>query len=105
MTNAQKRHVLYFNYYFDLFLSLCLKILLVFLFILVVNYYLQGKVALVSAYGIHQLHIFIFVLAIFHILYCIITYALGKTKVHDIFRTFFTSAYTYVIMYVFNLVM
>ncbi|WZY82061.1 hypothetical protein YC2023_028445 [Brassica napus] len=45
-----------------------------------VNYYLQGKVALVSAYGIHQLHIFIFVLAVFHILYCIITYALGKTK-------------------------
>ncbi|KAH0889751.1 hypothetical protein HID58_052180, partial [Brassica napus] len=39
-----------------------------------------GKVALVSAYGIHQLHIFIFVLAVFHILYCIITYALGKTK-------------------------
>ncbi|CAN6814749.1 unnamed protein product [Brassica oleracea] len=36
--------------------------------------------ALVSAYGIHQLHIFIFVLAVFHILYCIITYALGKTK-------------------------
>uniref|UniRef100_A0A0D3B5U0 MLO-like protein n=1 Tax=Brassica oleracea var. oleracea TaxID=109376 RepID=A0A0D3B5U0_BRAOL len=40
----------------------------------------EGKVALVSAYGIHQLHIFIFVLAVFHILYCIITYALGKTK-------------------------
>ncbi|KAG2332434.1 hypothetical protein Bca52824_003614 [Brassica carinata] len=37
-------------------------------------------IALVSAYGIHQLHIFIFVLAVFHILYCIITYALGKTK-------------------------
>ncbi|XWS56455.1 hypothetical protein CRYUN_Cryun09bG0086800 [Craigia yunnanensis] len=40
----------------------------------------QGKVALVSAYGIHQLHIFIFVLAVCHILYCIITYALGRTK-------------------------
>uniref|UniRef100_A0A1J3ITA9 MLO-like protein n=1 Tax=Noccaea caerulescens TaxID=107243 RepID=A0A1J3ITA9_NOCCA len=40
----------------------------------------QGKVALVSAYGIHQLHIFIFVLAVFHVLYCITTYALGKTK-------------------------
>ncbi|XP_048608551.1 MLO-like protein 12 [Brassica napus] len=40
----------------------------------------KGKVALISAYGIHQLHIFIFVLAVFHILYCIITYALGKTK-------------------------
>ncbi|CAN1237859.1 MLO-like protein 6 [Linum grandiflorum] len=40
----------------------------------------QGKVAFVSAYGIHQLHIFIFVLAFFHILYCIITYILGRTK-------------------------
>ncbi|XWS66144.1 hypothetical protein CRYUN_Cryun05aG0174700 [Craigia yunnanensis] len=40
----------------------------------------KGQVALVSAYGIHQLHIFIFVLAVCHILYCIITYALGKTK-------------------------
>ncbi|XP_061372097.1 MLO-like protein 6 [Gastrolobium bilobum] len=40
----------------------------------------KGKVAFVSAYGIHQLHIFIFVLAIFHILQCIITLALGRTK-------------------------
>ncbi|CAL1374313.1 unnamed protein product [Linum trigynum] len=40
----------------------------------------KGKVAFVSAYGIHQLHIFIFVLAVFHILYCILTYALGRTK-------------------------
>ncbi|XP_010558749.1 PREDICTED: MLO-like protein 6 [Tarenaya hassleriana] len=40
----------------------------------------KGKVAFVSAYGIHQLHIFIFVLAVCHVVYCIITYALGKTK-------------------------
>ncbi|KAJ6357903.1 hypothetical protein OIU78_005687 [Salix suchowensis] len=40
----------------------------------------KGKVALVSSYGIHQLHIFIFVLAIVHVLYCIITYFLGRTK-------------------------
>ena len=40
----------------------------------------SGKVAFVSAYGIHQLHIFIFVLAVFHVLYCIITYALGRYK-------------------------
>ncbi|XVE68937.1 hypothetical protein DITRI_Ditri09bG0110000 [Diplodiscus trichospermus] len=40
----------------------------------------EGKVAFVSSYGIHQLHIFIFVLAVFHILYCITTYALGRTK-------------------------
>ncbi|EOA40001.1 hypothetical protein CARUB_v10008691mg [Capsella rubella] len=40
----------------------------------------KGKVAFVSAYGIHQLHIFIFVLAVVHVIYCIVTYALGKTK-------------------------
>ncbi|KAA3478317.1 MLO-like protein 6 [Gossypium australe] len=40
----------------------------------------KGKVAFVSTYGIHQLHIFIFVLAISHILYCIITYVLGSYK-------------------------
>ncbi|XP_057799039.1 MLO-like protein 6 isoform X2 [Salvia miltiorrhiza] len=40
----------------------------------------KGTVQLVSAYGIHQLHIFIFVLALFHIIYCVVTYALGKLK-------------------------
>uniref|UniRef100_A0A2P2NHU2 Uncharacterized protein MANES_10G044600 n=1 Tax=Rhizophora mucronata TaxID=61149 RepID=A0A2P2NHU2_RHIMU len=40
----------------------------------------KRKVAFVSAYGIHQLHIFIFVLAITHVLYCIITYILGNSK-------------------------
>ncbi|KAH8497265.1 hypothetical protein H0E87_019811 [Populus deltoides] len=40
----------------------------------------KGKVALVSSYGIHQLHIFIFVLAVVHVLYCIITYFIGRTK-------------------------
>ncbi|XP_061347020.1 MLO-like protein 2 [Gastrolobium bilobum] len=40
----------------------------------------KDKVAFVSEYGIHQLHIFIFVLAIFHILQCIITLTLGRTK-------------------------
>ncbi|CAF2082547.1 unnamed protein product [Brassica napus] len=40
----------------------------------------KGKVAFVSAYGIHQLHIFIFILAVVHVIYCIVTYALGKTK-------------------------
>ncbi|XP_010476042.1 PREDICTED: MLO-like protein 2 isoform X3 [Camelina sativa] len=39
-----------------------------------------GKVAFVSAYGIHQLHIFIFVLAVVHVIYCIVTYGLGKSK-------------------------
>ncbi|KAF5206558.1 Mlo-like protein [Thalictrum thalictroides] len=40
----------------------------------------KGKVALVSTDGIHQLHIFIFVLAVTHVLYCIITLALGRLK-------------------------
>ncbi|KAK4483153.1 hypothetical protein RD792_010333 [Penstemon davidsonii] len=40
----------------------------------------KGKVPFVSADAIHQLHIFIFVLAIFHVLYCILTMALGRAK-------------------------
>ncbi|KAK7279672.1 hypothetical protein RJT34_24728 [Clitoria ternatea] len=40
----------------------------------------KDKVAFVSEYGIHQLHIFIFVLAIFHILQCMVTLTLGRTK-------------------------
>ncbi|KAK9168901.1 hypothetical protein Syun_001041 [Stephania yunnanensis] len=40
----------------------------------------KGKVPLVSSDGIHQLHIFIFVLAVCHVLYCIITLALGRLK-------------------------
>ncbi|KAK6136292.1 hypothetical protein DH2020_029956 [Rehmannia glutinosa] len=40
----------------------------------------RGKVQLVSAYGIHQLHIFIFVLAVSHVLYSVITYGLGRLK-------------------------
>ncbi|KAG5533234.1 hypothetical protein RHGRI_027439 [Rhododendron griersonianum] len=50
----------------------------------------KDKVQFVSAYGIHQLHIFIFVLALFHVLYCIITLGLGTLKV-CFFRQFFTS--------------
>ncbi|CAI9783197.1 unnamed protein product [Fraxinus pennsylvanica] len=40
----------------------------------------KGQVPLVSSDGIHQLHIFIFVLAVFHILACLITLALGRAK-------------------------
>ncbi|XP_059429466.1 MLO-like protein 6 [Corylus avellana] len=40
----------------------------------------KGKVPFVSSDGIHQLHIFIFVLAIFHVLYCVITLVLGRAK-------------------------
>nr|POE64236.1 mlo protein like 1 [Quercus suber] len=39
-----------------------------------------GKVALVSQSGLHQLHIFIFVLAVFHVLYSVITLVLAKAK-------------------------
>uniref|UniRef100_A0A7N0R8J8 MLO-like protein n=1 Tax=Kalanchoe fedtschenkoi TaxID=63787 RepID=A0A7N0R8J8_KALFE len=40
----------------------------------------KGKVALISTEGLHQLHIFIFVLAVFHVLYCAFTMALGRLK-------------------------
>lgn len=40
----------------------------------------KGQKAFMSAYAIHQLHVFIFVLAVVHILYCVATYALGKIK-------------------------
>lgn len=40
----------------------------------------KGKVAFVSTDGIHQLHLFIFVLALFHVLYCILTMAFGRAK-------------------------
>ncbi|CAM8966708.1 unnamed protein product [Rhodiola kirilowii] len=40
----------------------------------------KGKLALVSSYGIHQLHIFIFVLALFHVTYCIMTLGFGSIK-------------------------
>ncbi|XP_022756688.1 MLO-like protein 6 [Durio zibethinus] len=43
----------------------------------------QGKVPFVSSNGIHQLHIFIFVLAVFHVLYCILTMALGRAKMRS----------------------
>ncbi|OWM87585.1 hypothetical protein CDL15_Pgr022697 [Punica granatum] len=41
---------------------------------------LSGKYAFVTAYGIHQLHIFIFVLAIMHVLYCLTTLVLGNIR-------------------------
>eukprot|EP01018_Ginkgo_biloba_P015568 Gb_28679 [translate_table: standard] len=40
----------------------------------------KGKVPLISYYGMHDLHIFIFVLAVFHVLYSVITMALGNAK-------------------------
>lgn len=40
----------------------------------------KGKVSLISQKGIHQLHIFIFVLAVMQIVYSVLTMALGWTK-------------------------
>ncbi|GAB4840873.1 hypothetical protein Ancab_021633 [Ancistrocladus abbreviatus] len=40
----------------------------------------QGKVPFISTEAIHQLHIFIFVLAVFHVLSCVLTMTLGKAK-------------------------
>ncbi|KAK1586616.1 hypothetical protein Q3G72_004272 [Acer saccharum] len=40
----------------------------------------SGKVPLVSQTGIHQLHIFIFVLAVIHVLYSVVTIGLAKAK-------------------------
>ncbi|EPS57163.1 hypothetical protein M569_17658, partial [Genlisea aurea] len=43
----------------------------------------RGKVQLVSEYGIHQLHIFVFSLAVVHLLYCIATYGLASLKMRQ----------------------
>ncbi|KAK7352155.1 hypothetical protein VNO80_17573 [Phaseolus coccineus] len=40
----------------------------------------KGKVSLISQSGVHQLHIFIFVLAVFHILYSVMTMVLARAK-------------------------
>jgi mlo protein len=44
----------------------------------------QGKVALMSAGSLHQLHIFIFVLAVFHVFYSVVTMALSRLKVSSL---------------------
>ncbi|XP_052190825.1 MLO protein homolog 1-like isoform X2 [Diospyros lotus] len=40
----------------------------------------HGKMSLISYSAVHELHIFIFVLAIFHVLYSVITIALAQAK-------------------------
>ncbi|CAN0906957.1 MLO-like protein 8 [Linum grandiflorum] len=42
---------------------------------------LQGDVPLISANGLHQLHILIFFLAVFHVMYSFITMMLGRLKI------------------------
>ncbi|KAF3954031.1 hypothetical protein ACB098_08G077200 [Castanea mollissima] len=43
----------------------------------------RNMVPFVSKDGIHQLHIFIFVLALFHVLYCVLTLVLGRAKMRS----------------------
>ncbi|KAA8532089.1 hypothetical protein F0562_006769 [Nyssa sinensis] len=40
----------------------------------------EGKVPLISADGLHQLHILVFFLAVFHVVYSAVTMALGRLK-------------------------
>lgn len=49
---------------------------------------------LITVHGLHQLHIFIFFLAVFHVIYSAITMTLGRLKVHELFgfRCFFYKA-------------
>ncbi|RWW18920.1 hypothetical protein GW17_00017065 [Ensete ventricosum] len=43
--------------------------------------YLQGKGPLISMNGLHQLHVFIFFLAVFHVASSALTMTLGRAKV------------------------
>ncbi|KAH7438585.1 hypothetical protein KP509_04G021800 [Ceratopteris richardii] len=43
----------------------------------------EGKAPFISREGLHQLHILLFVLAIVHVVYCILIMALGMWKVHQ----------------------
>lgn len=43
--------------------------------------FVQGYLPLISVNGLHQLHIFIFFLAVFHVIFSAITMTLGRAKV------------------------
>ncbi|KVH16503.1 Mlo-related protein [Cynara cardunculus var. scolymus] len=43
----------------------------------------KGKVQLVSLEGLHQLHIFVFVLAVVHVIFCATTMVLGVAKIRE----------------------
>lgn len=49
----------------------------------------QGYVPLISLNALHQVHIFIFFLAVFHVIYSAITMMLGRAKVHMNYITMF----------------
>lgn len=60
------------------------------------NFAKQGgnKVSLISYSGVHQLHIFIFVLAVMHVLYSVILMALGNAKVNFFYIFLFRFHFT-----------
>ncbi|KAK3034201.1 hypothetical protein RJ639_034341, partial [Escallonia herrerae] len=41
----------------------------------------KGKVPIITVNGLHQLHILIFFLAVFHVIYSAVTMALGRLKI------------------------
>lgn len=49
---------------------------------------LQGYVPLISLNALHQVHIFIFFLAVFHVIYSAITMMLGRAKVYIEYNVF-----------------
>lgn len=57
----------------------CFSIISILLFF--INMVLQGKVPLISVEALHHLHIFIFVLAVVHVIFCASTMVLGGARV------------------------
>jgi hypothetical protein len=57
-----------------------------YLVICLVSFGMQGKVQLLSAEAIHELHIFIFVLAVTHFLLSAVTVLLGMVQVYQLNR-------------------
>lgn len=57
---------------------------------------LQGSAPLITVEALHQLHILIFFLAVFHVLYSAITMMLGRLKVWEHYTNFilFIESYT-----------
>lgn len=58
----------------------------------------QGYVPLISVNGLHQLHIFIFFLAVFHVFYSAITMTLGRLKVGSTHWIFSSSSFSYIVI-------
>lgn len=52
----------------------------------------QGQVPLLSIEALHQLHMFVFVLAVVHVIFCVSTMVLGGAKVSLISTTCIMSA-------------